>query len=589
MPLSTYAVLTIRVLIALCTRTFFQPDEYFQSLEPAHHLVFGYGHLTWEWMAARPIRSILYPALNVPIYWLLKVTGLSETELLGDWLLIACPNILHGLFAATTDIWLGELARVVLGRDYVSSALLLSLTSFFHALALSRSLSNSLETSLATIAFAYYPWDASSRLSPQVIFNRPRIRKMVLFSALACMVRPPNAVIWIFLYANLLWALRHHKLIVLSVFWDIVAAVAASITFLFTIDSLYYGTPTFTPLNFLRTNLSSVSLFYGSNPWHYYFTQAIPILCTTALPFTLHGIWHATAWKPTRNTALRTMLMTILWTVGIYSLGGHKEWRFIHPILPLLHIFAAKSLVDLTPDPSRPSNKKVPRKRIPSTKSQNESQTRTFVHRFFDLPNIPTRYLAVLLLTLPVSLYIVLFYCSAPISVLSYIRSIPRKELGNSTIGFLMPCHSTPGHAYIHREELAHGGMWALGCEPPLEHQDLSTYMDQTNVFFASPQEYLSTYFPNNVNQAFPTSIFPTSIPGAPPIPAMVTSTAGELHYPWRHEWPRYLVFFGDLLREVGVRDILDEKGYKEVWAGGRDWEGEGKRKGGVKVWKWFS
>ncbi|PSR83058.1 hypothetical protein PHLCEN_2v5862 [Hermanssonia centrifuga] len=62
------------------------PDEFFQSLEVAHHLVFGYGHLTWEWLSPKPIRSILYPALNVPIYWLLKVLRLDGTKLLvGMW------------------------------------------------------------------------------------------------------------------------------------------------------------------------------------------------------------------------------------------------------------------------------------------------------------------------------------------------------------------------------------------------------------------------------------------------------------------------------------------------------------------------
>ena len=133
----TYCALIFRVLVAFCTRTFFQPDEYFQSLEPAYHLVFGYGHLTWEWLSPQPIRSIVYPALNVPIYWLLKITGLSESAI-GDWLLvsysidalrnevesmaqISCPKILHGLLAAGTDIWLAELSRIVLGRDYVST------------------------------------------------------------------------------------------------------------------------------------------------------------------------------------------------------------------------------------------------------------------------------------------------------------------------------------------------------------------------------------------------------------------------------------------------------------------------------------
>src|SRR5882762_4658639 len=66
-PLHLALALVVRVSVALCTRTFFQPDEYFQSLEVAHRVVFGYGALTWEWLSPRPIRSILYPALNIPL------------------------------------------------------------------------------------------------------------------------------------------------------------------------------------------------------------------------------------------------------------------------------------------------------------------------------------------------------------------------------------------------------------------------------------------------------------------------------------------------------------------------------------------
>ena len=72
----------VRIIIALVTTTFFQPDEYFQALEPAHQLVFGYGHLTWEWLTELPIRSILYPALNVPVYYALKILHLDDTALL---------------------------------------------------------------------------------------------------------------------------------------------------------------------------------------------------------------------------------------------------------------------------------------------------------------------------------------------------------------------------------------------------------------------------------------------------------------------------------------------------------------------------
>ncbi len=86
------AALLFRVVVALLTRTFFQPDEYFQSLEPAHRFVFGYGALTWEWFAS--IRSIVYPALNIPLYALLKATGLAEAGALGDWLMVGTPSAL---------------------------------------------------------------------------------------------------------------------------------------------------------------------------------------------------------------------------------------------------------------------------------------------------------------------------------------------------------------------------------------------------------------------------------------------------------------------------------------------------------------
>ncbi|KAG6814598.1 hypothetical protein H0H92_000127 [Tricholoma furcatifolium] len=428
---TTRLALLVRLLIALSTRTFFQPDEYLQSLEPAYNVVFGNAHLTWEWLAPNPIRSVLYPALNIPVYWLLKVSGVTEFSSVSDWLLVG-----------------------------------------------------------STTAFAA----------------------------------------------------------------------------LFLLDSLYYGQLTSTPLNFLRTNLSAVSLFYGVNTWHYYLSQALPILCTTALPFVLHGMWISVFDKHT--VVLRNMMAAIAWCICVYSFAEHKEWRFIHPILPLLHVFAAKSLVDLS-DRSTTQPRKAKSK---PTRKRNSSQslwTRS-------LPPIRRRFLALLCLNIPVSIYIVLFYCSAPISLLGYIRSLPTTELDGG-IGFLMPCHSTPGHAYLHRKQLAHGKLWALGCEPPLQGQNLSSYRDQTDVFFAAPLDYFQTRFPSHVNPSFPASPFPASIPGQPP-----TS-----NYPWVHEWPSYLVFFGALLEQDGVQNLLEAKGYGEVWRKGRTWEGEGKRRGAVRVWKW--
>jgi phosphatidylinositol glycan class B len=40
-------ILVFRFINALCVRTFFQPDEYFQSLEPAWQMAFGSQSGAW--------------------------------------------------------------------------------------------------------------------------------------------------------------------------------------------------------------------------------------------------------------------------------------------------------------------------------------------------------------------------------------------------------------------------------------------------------------------------------------------------------------------------------------------------------------
>jgi phosphatidylinositol glycan class B len=240
-----------------------------------------------------------------------------------------------------------------------------------------------------------------------------------------------------------------NTILILHLYFSVLTASS-----IFLIDSWYYQKPTFTPLNFLLTNLSSVSQFYGKSPWHYHLVQSLPILCTTTLPFVLHGTWIALSFG---SYGLKTMLACVVWTVGVYSSAGHKEWRFIHPLLPLLHIFAAKSLVDLHGHAKQTS----------STKKKTRTPTRLQNLRRF-LPPIRIAHLFFILLSVPASVYVVLEYCSEPISVVHYFRHLPAHELHGS-VGFLMPCHSTPGHAYLHRKELATDNrMWALGCEPPL-------------------------------------------------------------------------------------------------------------------------
>ena len=206
---------------------------------------------------------------------------------------------------------------------------------------------------------------------------------------------------------------------------------------LFTFDSMYNRTPTLTLLGFLRVNTSSVSLFYGSAPWYYYLVQALPLLAGPTLPFVLHGAYLALTQG---SRPLKLLLYTVVWTGVVFSFAGHKEWRFLHPVVPAMHILAALSLISLydrtTPRSSKP------------TSSLRIKRTHASV-------------LAVL--SLAPALYAALWHSSAQISVTSHLRGLPSTDL--RSVGFLMPCHSTPAQSHLHRRI----PIWRLSCEPPLQ------------------------------------------------------------------------------------------------------------------------
>lgn len=69
------ALFLFRIVNALTIRTYFQPDEYWQSLEVANVLVYDYGYLTWEWRYG--LRSILHPLLFAGVFYLNKVLGVD--------------------------------------------------------------------------------------------------------------------------------------------------------------------------------------------------------------------------------------------------------------------------------------------------------------------------------------------------------------------------------------------------------------------------------------------------------------------------------------------------------------------------------
>ena len=211
---------------------------------------------------------------------------------------------------------------------------------------------------------------------------------------------------------------------------------------MFISDSRFYGKWVFTPINFLRINLSSVSLFYGRSPWHFYISQGLPLLLTTSLPFFLQGVRKTVT---SGQVSARRLLYLVVWTVLVFSATGHKEWRFLHPLLPPMLVIASLAFVE-TGDEQR--------RRIGKSKRLYRGRILTKRLLFTTIGMLP-------------GLYVMTTHSRAQIGVVAYLRTLDKAEI--KSIGFLMPCHSIPWQSHLHQRHLAPPGlMWSLGCEPPV-------------------------------------------------------------------------------------------------------------------------
>ena len=329
-------------------------------------------------------------------------------------------------------------------------------------------------------------------------------------------------------------------------------------------DRLYYGVWTIPPLRFLYFNIAqSLAVFYGRNRGDYYFTEGLPLLLTTALPFASVGLWQSLQGpEPSAqdgDAIGRRILTRLSWTsvamTITLSLISHKEVRFLYPILPFLHIISARPLSKFLPPQAA----------------------------------LLRRAVILCLLTANILLagYASQVHQRGVIDVLAYLRHKheTRNALSNSpgstdtrsntTVGFLMPCHSTPWRSHLVYPEIS---AWALTCEPPINIplSERSTYLDEADEFYIKPG---------------PMAWLRANMEDVQTIKAG-GSRSGQhwmLQDPkfkrsYRREWPQNVVFFEQL--EPVLNELLDGTRYRECWRGfNSHFHDDGRRTGDVVVW----
>lgn len=355
------------------------------------------------------------------------------------------------------------------------------------------------------------------------------------------------------------------------------------------IDRLYYEQWSFPPYRFLYFNIAqSLAVFYGRNDWHYYLTQGYPLLLTTFLPFGIFGIYESLfgpeappqySTISSSTSAIKYQLArTAVFVPFVLSLISHKEVRFIYPLLPVLHVLAAAPFTTFFLPAVAPA-------------IQRSSQVNT------------KRALLGLLVILNVVIAIVTTtsHQTAPLTVMTYLRNEHSKYyLGQPppnfltpapstmTVGFLMPCHSTPWRSHlIHLSIKA----WALTCEPPLtlNTSARSDYLDEADQFYADPKAFLAKNLgkaPSSMKQArswFSWFGSRKPVESGYGLGDMIETDAWN-GMVGRKEWPDYLVFFEQM--EPTMKDILEGSTYRECWRGWNSWaHDDWRRKGDMLVW----
>ncbi|KAI8926169.1 Alg9-like mannosyltransferase family-domain-containing protein [Entophlyctis helioformis] len=496
-----FMMAAFRIYNAILVRTYFDPDEFWQSLEVAHEAVFGYGYLTWEWSYG--IRGFAHPLLFSGVYWVLKVLGLDDT-----YLLILAPRAVQGVFAGLADTFTFMLALKMFGSRTARWTIAAMLMCWFNWYCLVRTYSNSLEACLTAIALYYWPWPRSRRDARPL---RRDFRISLALAACACIIRPTNAIIWAFLGVSLLLRKGARRLpVILDVLSAMVIAIPASMV----IDYQMYGKLTFVPWDFVRFNVvQNISLFYGGHPFHWYFSQGLAVVLLTFLPLSLWGAYKV------QTRAKRHYFWMSIWTVAVLSVQAHKEFRFLMPIVPPMLMYAGHSLQCI--------------ERF--DKQAGRVRWKGWLWRI----------VAVLLVTnAGAGLYLSRVHQSGVLRVMDWLRHEVRSGHVEDIL-FLMPCHSTPYYSHLHRDI----PMRFVTCEPPIGVPDRKAYRDETDVLYDHPERFLRMYFDTQVGNK--TLVWSTNATDPTPIKA-------EHH---RQLWPKSHLLHSGSRHGRSNRPYLDVPG----------------------------
>lgn len=308
--------LCIRLVLVFVSDLFHHPDEVFQNLEQAHRVVFGYGHIPWEYRFG--IRSWIVPGF------------------ISVWLII-CKVLHHN----SADIYIPLVKSV-------TCVLSTSLIYFAYIIGRTIASENAGRLSCIFVCFWYELVYFAHKTTPETLamisltgalacaVANVNQRKPILFgllSALCIVLRFQfmPAIFILVLFVCFTW--MKNEFIKAGLIFLLIIAVAGYIDYLTwgSFFASYYN-------NYLYNKVYKISEIFGTKPFWYFLTK---LTWTSAGVFSVIGLLSLTklhkVWLP---------LACILSVILSHSIIPHKEYRFVLAVIPVFLILTSVIVSD---------------------------------------------------------------------------------------------------------------------------------------------------------------------------------------------------------------------------------------------------
>ncbi|EEH45411.2 dolichyl-P-Man:Man(7)GlcNAc(2)-PP-dolichol alpha-1,6-mannosyltransferase [Paracoccidioides brasiliensis Pb18] len=238
-----------------------------------------------------------------------------------------------GAFNALTLISYAKGVRRAFGKDVAVWYILFQASQFHVIYYASRTLPNMFAFGITTLALRNLLPESTSTVQHSRSHKRHRL-SLYLITVSGIIFRSEIALL-LATTTLYLWAKKR-----ITLFSDILPAALSGLTvgllLTITTDSiLWQSFPLWPELSAFKYNvLSGQASAWGTSPWHFYFTNALPRLLLNPLTYTLF-IPFSILQPSTRHTSI-SLLFPPLTYILLYSLQPHKEWRFILYSIPPL-------------------------------------------------------------------------------------------------------------------------------------------------------------------------------------------------------------------------------------------------------------